>query len=53
MEGPRAVKVEELGKTIELINKVFRESSGLAPTMQYEFPTLLSKENCDNIRVFF
>lgn len=53
MEGPRAVRVEEFDDAVRLINMVFRESGGLAPTIQYEFPTLLNKVNCENMRAMF
>lgn len=36
-------------KAIGLINKVFRISGGHNPTMQYEFPLLLCRENMDNM----
>lgn len=51
MEGPRACKKEELSQVVDLINATFRISAGLNPTMQKEFPLLLSEENIDNMRV--
>lgn len=53
MEKPRAIKPEESDAAIRLINRVFRNSAGLAPTMQYEYSVLLSIENCENRRAIF
>lgn len=46
----RETKKEEFYKVIELINKVFRKSRNLPPTMMEEFPLLLNVDNCDNMR---
>ncbi|KUK14326.1 MAG: hypothetical protein PWQ34_62 [Caldanaerobacter sp.] len=51
MEGPRACKKEEFKDAINLINQVFRTSQGHNPTMEEEFPLLLSEENLENMRV--
>lgn len=51
MSSPRSAKVEEFESAINLINKVFRTSSGHKPTMQYEFPMLLSTDNIENMIV--
>lgn len=53
MEKPRAIKPEESDAAIRLINRVFRNGAGLAPTMQAEYPVLLSIENCENRRAIF
>ena len=51
MEGPRACKKEELPKVVDLINKTFRHFYGYKPTMQEEFPLLLSEDNLRCMRV--
>jgi predicted acetyltransferase len=51
VEGPRACKKEEFKDAINLINQVFRTSQGHNPTMEEEFPLLLSEENLENMRV--
>lgn len=51
MINPRSAKIEEFESAISLINKVFRTSRGYNPTMQYEFPMLLNKNNIDNMIV--
>lgn len=51
MEEPRAAKANELQQVIDLINCIFRESSGFAPTMGEEFPLLLCENNLNNIRI--
>lgn len=53
MEKPRAIKPEESDAAIKLINRVFRNGAGLASTMQYEYPVLLSLKNCENRRAIF
>ncbi|MCT4563373.1 MAG: GNAT family N-acetyltransferase [Maledivibacter sp.] len=51
MSEPRAAKLSEFDDVIDHINNVFRIKRGHAPTMQQEFPLLLSRENIDNIIV--
>lgn len=51
MINPRSAKIEEFESAINLINTVFRTSRGHKPTMQYEFPMLLSKNNIENMIV--
>lgn len=53
MDRPRGVRPEEYNDAVRLINSVFREGGGLAPTIQYEFPTLFNLQNCDNMRAVF
>lgn len=51
MEGPRAVRKEELQDLTELINYVFRSSSGKEPDMHICFPIFISDKNLDNLLV--
>ncbi|AWZ48939.1 GNAT family N-acetyltransferase [Clostridiaceae bacterium 14S0207] len=51
MEGPRETKNNEYEKVILLINNIFRTNKGYKPTMQYEFPILLNKDNRENMRI--
>lgn len=45
----RECREEERQATIALINRVFRESENLKPTMQLEFPLLLGENNVDHM----
>lgn len=51
MINPRSARPEEFESAINLINKVFRTTRGHNPTMQYEFPMLLNKDNIENMIV--
>lgn len=51
MAEVRACKAEEFKEAVALINEVFRISRGHEPTMEHEFPLLLSKDNLDNMRI--
>jgi len=51
VEGPRAVRPEEFGSLMELVNTVFRTDHGRAPTMEEEYPHLFAPENLHNLRV--
>ncbi len=51
MEGPRPVKKEELADLINLINYVFRTSSGKMPDMQICFPLFLSEKNLEHLLI--
>lgn len=51
MEKPRGTKLEEFPRVLELINKTFRINRGCEPTMEQEFPLLLTKTNVDNMRI--
>lgn len=51
MEGPRAVKKDELQDLIDLVNYVFRTSSSKEPDMHICFPLFLSEKNLDNLLV--
>ena len=45
----RECREEERQATIALINRVFRESENLKPTMQLEFPLLLGEDNVERM----
>ena len=47
----RSPRPEEIGEVVDLINYVFRVSSGMEPTMGRQFPTLLCPDNASNIYV--
>jgi len=51
MEGPRGARTDEFEEVIELINHVFRISRQEKPTMKFEFPLLLNKNNVENMRI--
>lgn len=51
MEGPRPVKKEEFEDLINLINYVFRTSSGKKPDMEICFPLFLSEKNLDHLLI--
>jgi hypothetical protein len=51
MEGPRACKLEERGKVLELINKTFRTPHGYNPSMGEEFQLMLGEGNLENMRI--
>lgn len=51
LEGPRAVKKEELQQLTDLINYVFRTSSGREADMHISFPLFISEENLNNLLV--
>src|SRR5579875_4102540 len=51
VEGPRGVRPDEYRATIDLINLVFRDRDGMAPTMAEEYPLLLTPENRDYLRI--
>jgi len=50
IEGPRALRKEELGSAIELADEVFRV--GWGSSMARHYPLLLSEKNLDGLRVF-
>ncbi|KDR95824.1 Acetyltransferase (GNAT) domain-containing protein [Peptoclostridium litorale DSM 5388] len=47
--GPAST--DQFKNAVDLINKVFRTSRGHKPTMQSEFPLLISRENLNNMIV--
>jgi len=51
MEGPRALRRDELASCLDLINRVFRAGGGHAPTMAEEFPLLFAPENVGRLQV--
>ncbi|GAA0740445.1 GNAT family N-acetyltransferase [Clostridium oceanicum] len=53
MSKIRNAKRKDFTKVINLINHVFRESRGYKPTMEKEFPLLLSYNNLQNMIGFY
>ncbi|GEM_PF-945496 len=51
MEKPRGTRTEEVERVVELINRIFRIDQGHEPTIQQEFPLLLTKSNAENMRI--
>jgi len=51
LDGPRPARAEELPEIVDLVNLVFRSGGGCGPTMQQEFPLLLSAENADHLYI--
>ena len=51
MQELRGTGKEEYESVISLINRIFREDRGFAPTMHLEYPLLLCHENMDNMRI--
>jgi len=51
VEGPRPIKKEEFSDLLNLINYVFRTSSGKEPDMQNCFPLFLSEKNLANLLI--
>ncbi len=49
MEEARAVRPEELGQTLALVNKVFR--TGVDQDMSTDYPLVFAPNNLDNLRV--
>lgn len=49
MEEARPVRPEELGRTLALVNKVFR--TGVDQDMSTDYPLVFSPNNLDNLRV--
>jgi predicted N-acetyltransferase YhbS len=48
-DGPRPASADELEDLLELIERVFRTSMGMGPTMELEFPLLFSPANTGNL----
>gem|GEM_PF-603610 len=50
-EGPRGSAPNELPEVLECVNRVFRLSRDMEPTMAQEFPLLFAESNAENLRV--
>lgn len=51
IDGPRACRLEELEELLELVNFVFRTSSGRLPTIATDYPHIYRESNLENVRV--